>query len=280
MIYVVNVKDYSGGDRVYILFETDTESFFGGGQELLQKLVNKNKMSIINANITSKGVSIKQWYRVLHRTLNIEVESGTDYVLLCQIDEDTYKLVSYDECVIYVSTEELYGHVMSHKVANCRLNGGKFESIGTYSVPENMQFKLSIAAQYSRYTAMTALLGRKMSFDYIIEGDDVKLKRYTGSAIDVIVPKFITSIMQRAFVGSGVATVTLDEGLESIGYYAFQGCNLSTVIIPKTVKFIGTGAFYNNKRMVMYNGMYKKGKLKLLSEKTQMLDIYQSDTLL
>ena len=279
MLYVVGVLEYSDGDRVFTLFETNTESFFGGRIGLLKRLIDKNKLDIINVKVDGNGTSIKKWYGTLHK-LKDGLEMGTDYILMCQIDDDTFKLVSYDEKVIYVNTKELNRHIIQNKVANCILRDGSHKTMDTYWIDKNPQFEQSIAEQYKRYANMTALLGRKMSFDYILEGTEVKLKRYTGATKDVIVPKFITSIMQKAFAGTEIETLELEDGLKYIGYSAFESCNLSKVIIPQTVEFIGTAAFFKNKRLMTYNGGYIKNRLILLNAETQIVDPYQSDTLL
>ena len=65
-----------------------------------------------------------------------------------------------------------------------------------------------------------------MSFDYMIEGTNVKLKRYTGTTKYVIIPKFITSIMARAFDNCKIETLTLEEGLGAIGAYSFGDCSI------------------------------------------------------
>ena len=47
---------------------------------------------------------------------------------------------------------------------------------------------------------------------------------------------------------SNLATVTLVDGITSIGKQAFYNCSkLTSVVIPKTVNFIGSQAFYNTK---------------------------------
>ena len=76
-----------------------------------------------------------------------------------------------------------------------------------------------------------------MEFDYIIEGQEVKLKRYTGRDTKVIVPKFVTSLMYGYFRGCGIEEITLESGLKYIGGYAFESCNISKIIIPETIDF-------------------------------------------
>ena len=97
------------------------------------------------------------------------------------------------------------------------------------------------------------------------------LERYQGTALDVTVPTMldgmtvtmvdsycfpqsathaitvpegITTLATDAFLFSQVQTVTLSEGLQTIGDTAFFGCEgLTALAIPSTVTSIGIGAF-------------------------------------
>lgn len=59
------------------------------------------------------------------------------------------------------------------------------------------------------------------------------------------IPQSVTSIGASAFENSGLATVTLSEGLESVGESAFAYTALTTVDIPATVTLLGDKAFFN-----------------------------------
>lgn len=70
----------------------------------------------------------------------------------------------------------------------------------------------------------------------------------------VTIPSGVTSISENAFAdvgnNTGVTnfTITLNEGLITIGEGAFYGCrNYSSLVIPNSVQTIGDGAFYGNK---------------------------------
>ena len=62
---------------------------------------------------------------------------------------------------------------------------------------------------------------------------------------DLIIPKGVTNISNRAFCGcSSITSVIIPESVISIGNYAFEGCtNLVSVTIPNSVKSIGFSAF-------------------------------------
>lgn len=61
----------------------------------------------------------------------------------------------------------------------------------------------------------------------------------------VIIPGTVTKIGEEAFSRcTGLKTISLNDGIESIGDWAFYGCSsLSSVYIPKSVTDIGTSAF-------------------------------------
>ena len=67
----------------------------------------------------------------------------------------------------------------------------------------------------------------------------------------------VTSIGESAFDGrSGLQSVTIPEGITSIGSYAFWGCGLTSVTIPASVRYLGVSAFgsCNNLETVVFLG--------------------------
>ena len=66
-----------------------------------------------------------------------------------------------------------------------------------------------------------------------------------GELSSVTIPEGVTSIGYGVFSGcTGLTSVTVPEGVTSIGKGAFKGCtSLSTIVIPESVTSIGTDAF-------------------------------------
>lgn len=61
---------------------------------------------------------------------------------------------------------------------------------------------------------------------------------------------FVTKIGENAFAGSAVTSVSMPEGITSIGQYAFSGCqNLESVTLPETLTTLGSEAFYGCKNL-------------------------------
>lgn len=74
--------------------------------------------------------------------------------------------------------------------------------------------------------------------------------RGTLSNYDLVLPKGITEIESQAFYGTGIATLTVPDGVESIGIYAFAACeDLISVSLPNTLKEIQNAAFKDNDQL-------------------------------
>ena len=87
--------------------------------------------------------------------------------------------------------------------------------------------------------------------DYVFKSVDGVhyLVGYTGSSIDIALPTSYMDesyrIAEGAFRNSTVASVTIYDGVESVGDCAFEGCmSLESVIIGDSVISVGASAFY------------------------------------
>lgn len=90
------------------------------------------------------------------------------------------------------------------------------------------------------------------SFRYVKENGGVTVTAYLGSAKEVVLPTHIDglpvrAVFDRAFSGNvSVTSVTVPEGVESIGWFAFSGCaSLKSVSLPSSIQAISYGAFDN-----------------------------------
>lgn len=68
---------------------------------------------------------------------------------------------------------------------------------------------------------------------------------YCSSLTSVTIPEGVTSIGERAFsICSGLTSINIPESVTSIGDNAFDGCRgLTSITIPESVTSIGSGAF-------------------------------------
>ncbi len=90
------------------------------------------------------------------------------------------------------------------------------------------------------YTSVDGILFNK---------DKTKLIQYPAGKTETEydIPDSVTVIGDGAFWGSNFASVTIPEGVTSIGTYAFYLCTeLDAVIIPESVNSIGESAFVND----------------------------------
>ena len=265
MMYVVSIIKEQYGTE-YRLFETNTETFFNCYEEELKKLMLENQLFVKNISIISGEIVENNWSHKIHRG-GISKFNTSNYILVCQAGKDEFKLINNDKDVIWVNSEKLHKYTRQNKIYNCCIKDKVMSYIDVSSLDKDEQFEACIAEKYANYVAKTALLGRKMSFYYNIEGQEVRLVKYSGVTKDVIIPSFVTSISESAFYMCRIEAITLNDGLKYIGGYAFNGCKLEKVRIPKTVEFIGRGAFYGNKRLVKVGGEYTD-KIELLRKDT------------
>lgn len=80
------------------------------------------------------------------------------------------------------------------------------------------------------------------------------IKKYKGSATDVVIPekingKTVRTIGKGAFARKGLTSVVIPEGVETIDQGAFSANSLTTIKLPSTVKQIERLAFGMNKNL-------------------------------
>ena len=83
------------------------------------------------------------------------------------------------------------------------------------------------------------------------EIEDGVLKKYTGTATEVVIPEVVTSIGFGAFEDcSSLVRISIPEGVTSIGSCAFAGCSsLQTISIPQGITVIGDYVFSGCSRL-------------------------------
>jgi hypothetical protein len=90
------------------------------------------------------------------------------------------------------------------------------------------------------------------AFTYVIKNGTALITSYAGTEKHVSIPEAIdgyrvSAINNRAFANhTELESVTIPNGVQSIGWFAFSGCvALTEVSIPSSVSTIGYGAFEN-----------------------------------
>ena len=172
MLYIIDIKRNMREPDWYNLFETNTESFFGGELGLMQELIIKQGITVQNMTQINGELVLKDWVKRTHYTLGTK-SYGTEYTLLCEVSKNKFKLVNYLGDMSYADLRQLNKLTSENKIANCEIKNGNIVSVDTYKIYEDTKLEKQIAEKYETYVAKTALLGRKMSFDYRIEGSQV-----------------------------------------------------------------------------------------------------------
>ena len=278
MLYLISLEEDKGKIDSYVFFESHTESFFRGDENFVRRILGKHGMRSVNLKVLGEAIRVKRWPNPLHRQsfgLASRPIEDDKYVLVCKIDNDTFRLVDTNEMICQLSGTNLKRYIKNNKVTNCCVEDGVYKSIDTSTISSDTKFEESVDKQYERHIALTSLLGQRMSFDYTIEGRSVKLKKYTGTNKNVIVPNFITTIMKNAFLSSKIEYITLNNGLRHIGDCAFGNCNISEIIIPESVEFICGDAFRWNTQLINDDCTYKS-TIRLLNEKTTIIHGYRT----
>ena len=77
------------------------------------------------------------------------------------------------------------------------------------------------------------------------------LTKYNGTSSDVIIPTEVDGITVKSikfelFMGKGLDSVIIPEGIESIGKNAFSGNKLKQIVFPQSLTRINDGAFWDN----------------------------------
>jgi len=94
--------------------------------------------------------------------------------------------------------------------------------------------------------------GKDSPFEFIIEGNEVKIIKYTGSSgADIIIPSRysdipVTEIGNDVFRNKSIKSVKMFESLKRIGAFSFANCSITSLVIPNSAEIIGAGAFQNN----------------------------------
>ena len=126
--------------------------------------------------------------------------------------------------------------------------GGWFTDVAqTNSVTSaSIQSNLTVYAWWEEET-------KASEFNYSSVGDGYTVTKFIGSSTTVCIPSFIgdvpvISISAQAFNndnGYTIQELTIQEGIQTIGYYAFGYCDFESVQLPQSLTSIGSYAFFH-----------------------------------
>ena len=280
MLYIVRLTRHgfsNNGEIVkYRVFDTLTESLLQLTPAQLHDIIYTCKIKVANAYLDQHEIKIHNWVNSIEiqsmdeatnkligiRDSERELKTAEkcNWILLAK-EGKKYNLVSCYGIIDKINARQLKELTNNNRIANCSIEGNKFNSLDTYEIVSNKEFENIIAEKYKVFKAKALLLGYgDISFNYEIENEQVKIKRYTGSSSRIILPTFITAIMKNAFDNVNIEKLELNEGLRVIGKGAFVASNsrdlLKFVEIPSTVELIEHRAF-------AFNGSKYGGKIGL-----------------
>ena len=299
MLYIIGLlrKGYDATGEIirYTLIDTLSESSMRVNSAQLKNIINNCGTQVVNARIQRGQIELKNWVNKITVELSGDIsnelidvhsyktplaEHRCNNILLAK-QGDTYKMTRYYGNIQNITLNELRMEVSRCRVANCSFKTGptqikvELDEIDTYEIETDTEFEESIKIKYDTFQSKVALLGyRDMSFDYVIENKQVKLLKYTGSGGRIILPSFITTVMERAFKGIVIEELDLNEGLKTIGKEAFDPGvvteTLKSIEIPSTVELIETEAFVNNIKLCN-RGTLNTTRFKLRNSSTVVL---------
>lgn len=262
MLYFLYTKIVDGAETLYTMHETHTESRMTGDINCIKRWIKSCKMELKNMRITDKGMQTKQW----PHDITVPYSERCVYMLLTEVEAGCFKILRiFDGGIVYMDEKELKENIKFNKVANCLVEQGAakiYKSIDTYKINADNRFRQYIDKKYEEFVAKSLMLGLNISFEYTIENREVKIIKYTGKSSRAILPSFITTITEMAFITRGLRELKLNEGLKYIGRKAFAYNSIKSVIIPRTVVFVGESAFERNLDLVLPSGEYRDTVIK------------------
>ncbi|MBQ2729229.1 MAG: leucine-rich repeat protein [Clostridia bacterium] len=116
------------------------------------------------------------------------------------------------------------------------------------------------AVPLTAITASAATEGTYLGFEYMIDGGEVSITGYTGSATDLTVPQKISGYPVVTVLGgtfrdnTAIKNVVIPDGVTQVGSSAFYGCtSLESVTLPEGIDTIFASTFYNCKSLRSVN---------------------------
>ena len=278
MIYVTCVTKNSRDEIIeYKGFDTCTESPITLSKELLIQIISNTTIKVVNVSIKDNSIVIKEWAngiaskgwvsRIVGHTYK-----GPKYVIWAKGDSE-YRLADYYGNTTKVQGKDLKTAIEQNEIANCTIVEGKIKMEDVYENQRNVEFSREIELKYNNFIAKALMVGYgDVQFEYEIFNSEVRLVRYNGSSLKVILPPFITAIKNGAFDGKGIKTVKLNPGLQAIGAYALASNELERIEIPETVELIEVDAFAYNSKLFSSRYGLNMDRVKLQSDKTIILN--------
>ena len=283
MLYILSLYMRENGEFLYYrVYETSSESVMLILETELKNIILNSNIQVVNASIQNNEIKLNSWANGVasqHGSHFGHKFYGSKYVLLA-MRKDTYKISDYEGNVFYIGDIELKALIKSKQIANCIITetaeGSKLIAKDVYEIIKDKEFEQDIDSRYKNFLNKAIMIGYKdMTFDYSIENHVVKLRKYTGSNKNVLLPSFITAIVQDAFKNTTIEAIRFSTGLKVIGQKAFathgKSKGVDRVELPETVDLVGIGAFMENVKLFKSDGNINSDRFKIHNDKTIIL---------
>ena len=190
MLYILD-KYIEKNNWIYLIYETHTESVERATIQKVRKIIKACNTETVNFDLINNQVEIK--------SSTDDVALDNTYIMLNRLNNETFKLVSSEGFISYVDKRRLKYLVHNNLVQNCVVEGRKIKSIYDQDINTRNELRQEIESKYNLFILKSRLLGYNITFDYEIDGEDVKITKYTGTSKKIILPNFITTIGHSAF---------------------------------------------------------------------------------
>lgn len=286
---IADIIDFNMHEQVSVrIVDIDTKEVIDKSIEEYKKEVERGLYDGIETNISKK-----ENYMTLF-TLDLETDEvmhgdSHSFIALKRYKNGEYLVSTSKGQLVKIHEKELY----QYSIINIGYNDTD-ETI-PYLITDvvieplasiNTEKEKEIAEKYKNFILKNSVLGIDNSFEYVVDGENVILFKYTGKSKKVIVPNFITEIGNGAFFTYNNNTnfeysIELREGLKRIGTYAFARLKIECIEIPKSVEVIRRGAFCRSSLIEGAYGMSDDdnkinfNKVKLLNKNTVVEDLIE-----
>ena len=174
------------------------------------------------------------------------IPSKIDGKVITQIDSHAFAYCdNLEEATVPVSVTYIDSEALGYNYT-----GGEYNASWNYSKNENFKINYIKNSEGHYYAAKNGFTDEECLAARATGDGTVNIRGYVGNAATLSIPakidgKSVTGIDDMAFYECiSLNSITIPDGVTTIGYSAFSGCEfLEKIILPKNLEFIGSGAF-------------------------------------
>lgn len=233
-VYVDGVLTYSYRGDIYHQYWTE---------------YRHNSYSEQNTTYSSSG------YRRLFTELPDVGEHRIDIVFTNNIDDNNEHAIAFNtfgiEKTPLITVNVAEAGELGYEIERAMDQHPSYQSNPDRNIRDVRRLKISGKlndTDFEKIKSMTSLFALDLADTDVKEIKDKQFDRYESSHLNffhhIVLPKGLTKVGNRAFIGTYIDVTDIPESVESIGYNAFADTYINKAIMPN-VKNIGEYAFYN-----------------------------------